>query len=85
MLYWKSILTIWQKYEGKGTSKIPIFKHFSELGKLVVQAWDFQKSRSWIGKNLEVHVYLGGVYTQPKTNILRSKFWIYGWMGKNMS
>ena len=34
MPYWKTILTVWQKNEGKRTSKIPIFKYFSELGNI---------------------------------------------------
>ena len=38
--HWQNILT---KYEGKGTSKIPIFKRFSELGKTWKLSLGFSK------------------------------------------
>ena len=34
MLFWKAILTNWQNMKAKETSKVPIFKLFSELGKI---------------------------------------------------
>ena len=66
------------KYEGKGT-KISIFKLFSELGKI----WKCNLSFSKIP--ISHLFYESGKtwkYTQPQTNISKSKCWIYGWVGK---
>ena len=66
-------------YEGKG-KKISIFKLFSELGKIWKCNLGFSKFPIFylfyeLGKTWK--------YTQPKINILKSKFWIYGWIGKS--
>ena len=67
------------KYEGKGTSRIPILKLFSKLGKTWKCSLGFSKI-----PNFYLFYELGKTwkYTQPKTNISKSKFWIYGWIGK---
>ena len=58
------------KYEGKGASKIPIFQHFSELGKNQQCSLGFSKILIYhfdkLGKTWK--------YNHPKTNISKSKF-----------
>ena len=54
-----SYVTFEKNYEGKGTSKIPIFKLFSELGKIWKRSLGFSNIPIfhlflWIGENLEV-------------------------------
>ena len=75
--YWKTTCTIWPN--GQGT-KISIFKHFSELGKIWKYNLSFPKSQFPISFFYE----LGKTwkYTQPQTIISKSKCWIYIWLGK---
>ena len=77
-LYWKTILTILTIYEGKET-KILIFKLFSELGEI----WKCNLGFSKIPiSHLLYELGKTWKYTQPKTNMSKSKCWIYGWVGK---
>ena len=66
------------KYEGKGT-KISNLKHFSEFGKI----W---KCNLGFSKILISHLFYESEktwkYTQPQTNISKSKCCIYGWVEK---
>ena len=77
MSCWRTILTVWQKYEGQMTSKIPAFKHFSELGKICWCSPGFSKIPIHhfyeLGKTWSIH---------SPTHISKSKFWIYGWIGR---
>ena len=69
------------KYESKGTSKIPIFRLYSELGKIWKCSLAFSKTRIShpfyeLGKTRK--------YTQPKNNLSKSKLWICAWIRKNL-
>ena len=65
MSYLKTMLTIWQKHEGKETSKNPIFKHFSKLGKIRKCSVGFLK--------IPIHHFYklekAWKYTQPRVNL----------------
>ena len=59
--------------KGKGTSKIPMFKHFSELGKIWYCSLGLSKPPIFhhfyeLGKTWKY------IYNQPKTSISKSKF-----------
>ena len=74
----KSVKAIYiYAYEGTGISKISIFKRFSELGKIPKCSVGYWKIPMFylfheLGKSWK--------YIQPKTNISKSKFWIYWWI-----
>ena len=80
MLYWKTILTVWQNLKAKGdTSKIPVFKLLSEFEEISKGCLGYPKIAIFhliyeLGKTWK--------YTQPKLNISKSKFWIYIWIGQ---
>ena len=59
------------KYESKGTSKIPIFKLFSELGKIWMCSLGLSKTPI---SHLFYELGKTRKYTQPKNNIWKSKF-----------
>ena len=73
------VLTIWQNMMVRGLKKILISKLCSKLGKIWKCSLDYSKIPTFhffheLGKTWK--------YTQPKTNISKSKLWIYGWTGK---
>ena len=76
MLYWKTILTIWQNMKARGLQKSQFFKWFGknlEVQPRLLKDANFP-SLSWIGKELKV-------YTAQDRH-LKSKFWIYRWTAK---
>ena len=67
------------------------FKTLLWIGKnLEVQARFFKNfnfpSLFWIGKNLNYELWIGKytMHSPAKTNISKSKFWIYGWIRKSL-
>ena len=74
------VFSPFDKWRQKGTSKIPIFKHFCELRKIWWCSLGFSKIP------LFHHFYelrKTWKYTKRKTNISKSKLLIYGWIGKS--
>ena len=77
MSYRKAILTIWQNMNARG-QKSQFTNFLVNWGSLEVQSRLIKNpnfpSLLWTGKNK---------YAQPKSNISKSKIWIYGWIGKS--
>ena len=76
---WKRSLSLKSKYSL--IFKYPNFQSLPRIGKnwevqleqhLRILICEFESISLWIGKNLEV---------QPKTEIQKSQFWIYRWIG----
>ena len=77
MLYWKAIFTIWQNIKNRGLQKLQFWNTLAnqekcslDYLKIIIFYLFHELRKTW-------------KYAQLKTNISKSKFWIYGWTGKS--